>query len=245
MRKQLLNVVMWVLLSVAWGHAQSESEIYGVVVGISKYAQSASNLSYSHKDAADMYNLLRLHTPASRLKLLTDENATRANIIKAAEELFSRAKPEDVVIFFFSGHGNHGLFLTHDREMRFTELRSVFQKTKAKRKIILADSCLSGTLRTSGPAAKTNADLGDGVMLFLSSRSNQLSFEDSFLQNGYFTWYLMAGLRGGADANLDRIITARELFDFVNPRVRSENNGRQVPVMWGRFDDNMVILNWK
>jgi len=238
-------VVTWALLFAAWGHAQSESRMYGVLVGISEYKQSAINLAYAHKDATDLYNVLKLRTPVSRLKLLTNEQATRDNIIKTTEDLFSQANPEDIVIFYFAGHGNTGMFFTHDWAMRFAELRTVFQKTKAKRKIILADACHSGTLRTSRPAAKTKADLGDNVMLFLSSRSDQASFEDSYRQRGFFTWYLTVGLRGGADANRDRIITARELFDFVNPRMKKESGGKQVPVMWGSFDDGMVILDWR
>ncbi len=54
----------------------------------------------------------------------------------------------------------------------------------------------------------------------------------------------MTGLRGGADADHNKVVTARELFDFVYPRVKEHSKGIQVPVMWGKFEDRMEILNW-
>jgi uncharacterized caspase-like protein len=55
----------------------------------------------------------------------------------------------------------------------------------------------------------------------------------------------LRSLRGGADANKDGYITTKELFVFVYPKVKERSNGRQMPVMWGNFDENMVILKKK
>ena len=56
--------------------------------------------------------------------------------------------------------------------------------------------------------------------------------------------YLQKGLRGNADANRDRTITAKELFDFVSEGVIKISNGKQHPVMWGKFPDNMPVMVW-
>jgi uncharacterized caspase-like protein len=63
-------------------------------------------------------------------------------------------------------------------------------------------------------------------------------------KNSVFTTYLVRGLRGGADANNNRIITARELFNFVSNGVIKVTRKGQHPVMWGKFDSNMSILKW-
>ena len=81
-------------------------------------------------------------------------------------------------------------------------------------------------------------------MLFLSSRSDETSIERRDMQNGFFTTYLQKGLRGAADVNKDRIITARELFNYVQKNVVSISNDRQHPVMWGKFSDNMPVMKW-
>ena len=63
-------------------------------------------------------------------------------------------------------------------------------------------------------------------------------------KNSLFTAYLERGLRGGADTNRDRSITAIELFDFVSKGVAKDSSQKQHPVMWGNFDNNMSILSW-
>jgi uncharacterized caspase-like protein len=227
--------------------AQQKGKLYAVVVGVSEYQQSENNLTYSHKDAIEMYNLLALQTSTSNIQLLTNKDATEEKILKAANDLFSKTKAEDIVIFFFSGHGNKGCFYVHDKKLTFKSLQEIFKKTKAKRKIIFADACYSGTFRTSDQSSteSTNSDAGKNILLFLSSRSNQTSKEKGTLKNGVFTYFLIAGLKGGADKNKDRLITAKELFTFVNPKVKEQTTGKQIPVMWGKFEDNMIIFDWR
>jgi uncharacterized caspase-like protein len=244
MKKTLLIFFLFSNLLI---YAQQKGELYAVIVGVSEYAQSGNNLTYSHKDAIEMYNLLKTQTTTANLKLLTNKQATRDSVLKAANELFTKTKPEDIVLLFFSGHGNEGYFLAHDNKLTFESLQAVFKKTKAKRKLIFADACYSGTFRSSQQSSATNiyANIGNNVLLFLSSRSNQTSIETASMKNGVFTYFLIAGLKGGADANKDRIITAKELFTFVHPRVKEKTKESQIPVMWGKFNDNMVIFDWK
>ena len=64
------------------------------------------------------------------------------------------------------------------------------------------------------------------------------------MMNGVFTTFLLRGLRGGADVDLNRKITAKELFHFVNKGVRERSKEKQHPVMWGKFDDNYVLMDW-
>jgi uncharacterized caspase-like protein len=82
------------------------------------------------------------------------------------------------------------------------------------------------------------------VLLFLSSRTEETSMERKDMQNGFFTTYLQKGLKGGADGDRNRAITAKELFDYVSNGVSQLSGGSQHPVMWGNFDDNMVVMQW-
>ena len=137
-------------------------------VGISKYEKTVNNLSYCHRDAIEMYEMLKMHTTSDRLILLNDAQAKNDSIVSYTKRLF--------------------------------------QQAKAKRKLIFANACSSGTLRQSGRQASSksvNPGNNNNVLLFLSSRSNQDSFEDLTLRNSIFTYYLLAGLKGGADLNRD------------------------------------------
>jgi uncharacterized caspase-like protein len=235
-------------LSVVAAYGQAQGRLFCVAVGVSKYRDpNINNLNWCHKDANDFHNVMRLRTPAANTRLLTDERATRSSIIQTGKALFSQAGPKDTVIFYFSGHGNHDLFCAHDQLMPFHEVRDMFRVSKAGRKMIFADSCHSGSIRVPAPSANSNrnVNLGQSVMLFLSSRAAEQSLETR--GGGLFTKHLIAGLKGSADANRDRIITARELFAYVNPRVRNESRGmgrqyEHAPVMWGKFDNNMPVV---
>ena len=46
-------------------------------------------------------------------------------------------------------------------------------------------------------------------------------------------------MEGAADANGDRKVTARELFNYANPKTIERFNIH--PQMWGNFNDNMVV----
>ena len=236
---KILCLLLWVL-----PFSSTEAKIFAVLVGVSEYAQSANNLSFCHRDAIEMYEMLKAHTSPASMKLLTNEQAKHDDIVFYTKQLFQEAQPDDMVIFFFSGHGNSNFFQSFDKNLHFETLQSIFKQTKAKRKLIFANACFSGTMRQPGnPPPSSNVKMGNNVLLFLSSRSNQNSYEDHALKSGIFTYYLLAGLRGEADSNEDGAITARELFDFVNPKVKERSKGEQIPVMWGKFDENMIILN--
>jgi uncharacterized caspase-like protein len=239
MKKILFILLLTLPLSV-------QGKIYAVLVGISEYEQSVSDLTYSHQDAIEMHEMLKEHTSPDNMKLLTNDQATLDNIVYYTKQLFLQAQPEDIVIFFFSGHGVNNIFLTYDKSLYFYMLKDILKETNAKRRFIFADACHSGTFRQpDNQEASSSPDMGNNVLVFLSSRSGQYSIESRFLKNGTFTYFLLAGLKGGADRNKDGYITAKELFNFVYPKVKERSNGRQIPVMWGKFNKNMIILKLK
>ena len=109
--------------------------------------------------------------------------------------------------------------------------------------MIFADACFSGGIR-SNASSNHQAHQDSDVLLFLSSRGGETSLESPFMVNGFFTTYLLRGLRGGADSDRNRKITAKELFQFVSQGVKERSKDQQHPVMWGRFDDNEVLMDW-
>ena len=62
------------------------------------------------------------------------------------------------------------------------------------------------------------------------------------MRNSFFITRILEGFRGAADVNNDKKVTARELFNYVNPNVINDTKGQQHPQLWGRFDDSMVVV---
>ena len=83
---------------------------WALVVGISKFKDDKINLKYAAKDAKDFARFLITNQNFSEdhVLLLTDEKATRANVLGAlgSQWLPRLANPNDLVVLYFSSHGS-------------------------------------------------------------------------------------------------------------------------------------------
>lgn len=245
MRKFLLSILLMIAFLLM--APLLSAKIYVVSVGISNYKEIPS-LQLPAKDAKSVSELYKKQT--KDVILLTGKYATKARIKKSLQDQFARAKKDDVIVFFFSGHGYPGGICPYDMGktdettgLSYKEIRSIMKGSRAKNKIIIADACFSGSLR-SRSSSDNGRDNDSSVILFLSSRSNEASAENPLMVNGYFTKALIRGLKGGADTNRDRRISAKEIYTFVSHNVKEQSQDKQHPVMWGNFDDNFVLMDW-
>lgn len=78
-----------------------------LLVGINKYQDSNANLKGCVNDVKLMYQLLINHFkfPLDNIRVLTDERATKQNILERLSWLVSNTKPGDNIYFHYSGHG--------------------------------------------------------------------------------------------------------------------------------------------
>lgn len=234
-----------------------EVKIWAVIIGAARYSHMPA-LRYTDDDAYQIYAFLKSPEggalPDSQLKLLIDEDATRGNILHAMRSIFLRADQNDVVLFYFSGHGLQGSFLPVDYDgynnlLKHEEINNLLKASKAKHKLVIADACHSGSLL----AAKTTVqnalqkyyaafeDTQGGTALMMSSKGEEYSLEDGGLRSGIFSHFLVRGLKGEADRDRDRIINVTELFNFVYQNVRSYTGNVQTPTLTGRFDQLMPV----
>ena len=221
-----------------------QAKNYVVCIGIADYPGTSSDLNLSASAAITMKELYEKNGNAE-VVVYTNEQAKISIIKNAINELFSKASATDAITFFFSGHGVPGCFICFDGVLKYKELTSIMSKSLANTKMVFADACFAGKAR-QGDSVDDRGNKADNVLFFLSSRSDETSAERKFgWKNSLFTGYLERGLRGGADINKDRTITARELFLFVSKGVAEQSRQKQHPVMWGKFDDNMPIMSWK
>ncbi len=231
--------------------------IWAVVVGVGRYAHMPV-LNFTDDDAYRINAFLKSpeggSLPDRRLRLLVDEDATRKNVLSAMREVFLRADENDVVLFYFSGHGLEGSFLPVDYDgynnrIRYDEIKSVLQESKAKHKMVFADACYSGGLLAAkspnGEPLRRFSDAFEttkgGLALMMSSKQEEVSLEDGGLRSGVFSHYMIKGLKGEADRDQNEIVTITELFDYVSVKVRRYTFESQNPTITGNFDRNMPV----
>ena len=234
MKKHLL--LAWMMLCAITLQAKT----YLVCVGIADYPGTENDLRISDNDAKTIAKVFSV-AKQTTVSILLNEQATQSALLSTMHTSFMNANSEDIVILYFSGHGTPGALVCHDGLLTYQHIFKMLKGCRASRKVIIADACYAGKMRTT--RQQSDSYNTQNVMLFLSSRTNEVSRESRY-KNSLFTIFLERGLRGGADTNRDRYITARELYDFVHKGVIEASGNKQHPVMWGKFDNNMTVINW-
>lgn len=231
-------------------------KLYVLAVGVAKYANPSFNLGLPAKDARDFASVLmkqkgRLYADV-QVRLLTDTEATKDNVLDGLEWLQHQVTARDVGMMFLAGHGlndNNGkyYFLPHNADpekllrtgVPQSDIRDTLSSLPGKA-VFFVDTCHSGnalgTAKTRGVGSDINAFVNDlasaenGVVVFTASTGRQLSLEDPAWGNGAFTKAVVEGLSGKADFQKSGRITLKGLDYYVDERVKELTGGRQSPM---------------
>jgi WD40 repeat protein len=232
------------------GEVIATSTLHILAVGINKYKNESYNLNYAQPDAFSFVEKINerskgIFKGVNRVEIY-DEEATKENITTGFKAMIARAKPEDVFMFYYAGHGtldeenNEEYYLVptditklygdpeqlHARGISATDIKNFLTQIKSQKQIILMDACHSGgavkSLSTRGVASDEKAMVqlarSSGVVMIASSGTKQLATEFEALKHGVFTYALLEALDGKAD-NGDRKITVNELKFYMEDRV--------------------------
>lgn len=196
-----------------------------LIVGINHYEHGGS-LYGCVDDAHAVQAVLARHGDGSvnfDCKMFTGTGPTdrvdRALLKDRVEELFKAQA--DIALFYFAGHGHieatGGYLLATDSRrgdegVSLSEVLTVANKSPARNKIIILDSCHSGIAGTP-PAAGELASLSEGLTILTASAADQYATEEN--GRGVFTTLLVDALHGGA-ANLTGDITPGSIYAHVD-----------------------------
>ncbi|THH41365.1 caspase family protein [Neolewinella litorea] len=244
--------------AVASSEFDPEVKVWAVVVGCAYY-QHMKTLRYTDDDAYQFYAFLKSIEGGAlsddQVKVLIDEDATHDNILAAMRDTYRQADENDVILFYFSGHGLPGSFLPVDYDgqaqaLAHEDVHEILQNSRSRHKLVIADACHSGSLVARGVgsnqaaltgyySALTNAKASTALMM--SSRGEEISLEDGGLRSGVFSHYLIRGMKGEADVNQDGMVSIQELFNYVHREVRGYTGNVQTPTLTGNYDEQMPI----
>lgn len=237
------------------GIEKYKPNLYFVGVGVSHHSIPAYSLSFADRDAISMSEVYQsqkgLLFKNVFTRTLTNENATRTNILEAFYWLEQNATQKDVVVIFIASHGINDkdkfYILPYDGDpdriritgVDWTNFGDVLGNLPSK-VLLFVDACHSGKLGANLLAKRGNTDLVEavralateenGVVIMAASTGKESSLESPEWQHGAFTLALIEGMGDGkADINGDHVINIREIDYYVAERVRELTNGRQHP----------------
>ncbi len=214
----------------------SNGQTYGLFVGVSDYDGRLADLPYTaddpHRVLAGLVEWAGM--PADNAVVLTDEEATLANVRAAFETLRERVGPRDTFVFFFSGHGDRveqpagsrlersdpdGLDETIelvDGALRDNELNALLNGIDSDLTLVVLDSCFSGGF------SKDVISVPGRIGFFSSEEDVTSLVANKFAAGGYLSLFFAEALGdGGADEDGDRESTSRELRGYLHGRYRS------------------------
>lgn len=232
-------------------------KLYVLAIGVSKYKKKEISLAFAAKDAQDFSNALKrqkggLYREVSA-RVLTDEGATRDDILDGLEWIERQVTNNDVGMVFLAGHGindDHGdyVFLPHNADperlrrtgVPYNEIKRTVTELAGKR-LFFVDTCHAGNILggmkrraafevdVDGMASDL-ASAENGVVVFASSTGRQYSLENEKWNNGAFTKALVEGIGGKAAYHGGGRVTVNMLNLYVAERVKGLTKGRQTPV---------------
>lgn len=173
-------------------------------------------------------------------------NPTRQKMEEAIETLFSNCKKEDLVLFYFSGHGitdeKGKLYLVTPQTRKdrgnlikatavaATVLHDNMGNSRSKRQVLILDSCFSGAIAEglTGKSAESKVDIqkelgGEGRAILTSSNAVQKSFHIQGYNLSIYTHYLIDGIQtGAANQDGDNYISVDELHEYAKKKLEQE-----------------------
>lgn len=237
---------------------------FALLVGVSDYSPECGygDLTYSHKDARDVYDLLVDHfgwNPAC-IVLLQNESASAENITNGISWLAEEcSKTQATGLFFFSGHGSyfcdqHSIpdrdepvdecVVPYDgntqtaQNMIFDDvMKEALQAFWRADVVMILDSCYSG-----GFIDETGAD---GRLILTSCGEREQCWEGAEtgkvqIQNGVFTYCLLEAFSGVGDLDGNGEVSVEEAGSYAMDRVKEFTPDVQ-PEMYDGVDGDVCF----
>lgn len=231
--RSLLSVLSLMLFSLlglaAEGQQNKPAEFQALVVSAdNSYVASEKNLEYSSMDASRLVRALVTSARVPEQSILVLKNPSIEEFDQAVLKLTQSNSKK--FMFYYSGHSDeHGLHLKNG-SINKAKFHDLLAKVTSKVKIVVLDSCFSGALKSKGAVkskpielVQYNVDEPTGSVILTSSSGTELSYESEKLKGSIFTYHLVSGLYGQADANTDGVVTIDELYQYVYAQTKFQS----------------------
>jgi WD40 repeat protein len=228
-------------------------KLYVLAVGVSNYADPKLRLGYAAKDAGDFAAAMQRQKGGLYrdvvVRLLTDERATKDEILDGLDWIRKETTSKDVAMVLFAGHGVNDqdgryFYLPYNTDLdkllrtgvSFEDIKNTVSALAGKT-LFFIDTCHSGNVL--GGRRGLNLDIvgvinelssaENGAVVFAASTGNQYSLENPAWHNGAFTLAVVEGVGGRADYTGKGRITINMLDLYISERVKELTRGAQTP----------------
>lgn len=225
------------------GAAQAGVHRHALVVGVNKPSGELMALRYAQQDASRFSGVLAELGGFEADSITTLADPDPREILAAIEHhgAISAAEPDDLFVFYYSGHADGlGLRLGEER-LTYDELRRAVEAMDAEVRLGILDACQSGGItRTKGmsiaaPFADAEALSTAGDAWLTAASADEAAQESERLRGSFFTHYLVSGLRGAADRG-DGRVSLDEAYAYAYDRTVARTGSTSAGVQHPGYD---------
>jgi len=246
---------------------------WAVIVGVNEYEDRINYppLQVCIKDALALrLQLIESGYDEKNIRILTDnvgDIPNHDNILIALTSLAESTKEDDLLLFYYSGHGiekggesylvgrsGHHLII-EDSAIPVSKVKEIMRKSKARAKIIILDACHSGIDLGDGTSKghsrmtekfiQSVFEEAKGFAILASCEKDELSYEWRENERSVFTHYLLEALKGNADFDDKGFITIQDVNRFVVDGVKGwsrDNKRRQTPTLQYEVSGDIILV---
>jgi hypothetical protein len=248
------------------------SNRWAVLVGINEYEDhnNYGQLQVCTKDVKALQEQLVIGGfDSSHIRLLTDKATappTRENILVALKSIADATEPDDLLLFYYSGHGdedsgesylvarNSRRLVLPDSAVPISRVKEIVEQAPARGKIIILDACHSGAdIGGKGPKRMSTEFIrrvfeeAEGLAILASCKQGQLSYEWRAQERSVFTHFLLEALAGKSDPDEKGFVTIQDVNRYVVDKVKlwaSQNNTSQTPTLQYTVSGDIVLCKY-
>jgi len=235
-----------------------------LIVGVSEYGEGFEPLPGSLRDVQAMDAILK-NADRGAFQTQALENCDRSTLEANIEQFFRGKSPDDVLLFYFSGHGDLGSggmlnqhlhFCTRNttkQDKRLVEssalsasfLKRQIDLSKSRQIIVILDCCYSGAIGDLLKKGDEEINYGElqaeGRVILASSSAAKVSLQ---AKDGLslYTRYLIEGMEGAAYPGQGAWIAARSLHEYADRRFEIENKGYPPKIISDETGYNLPLV---
>ncbi|MBK9449496.1 MAG: caspase family protein [Bacteroidetes bacterium] len=235
-------------------------DLHVLAIGIDDYTNDDLDLTNANKDVQSLVTTLenqkgRMFNEV-KTKVISNQEATKANIEEAIRQIKGKAAKDDLVLIYFAGHGaeSGGSFYLKPTDVKSDpsemEISSIdnrwimeeISRYSAPTLYFLDASYPSKSDANGATVGNANMDAvqndfgkvidnDDEIRIFVSSTSSKQKSNVGADKGSLFTVAMLEGLDGKADLNDNGLVTVEELGDYVSDRVLGQTSWKQKPTL--------------
>jgi len=265
------NAILIIIIMIIAISLQVYGKTHVLIIGNGDYEDNAiQDLPGALEDARQMKETLIQLEMANEQDIQVNTNLPAMSLkIKILEFLKQDYDKNDRLIFYYSGHGyseekqmDTNTYLVpantienyrQDFLVNLTDiLKENIDKLQDRETLILLDACYSGsilkdpdkglTIKSIKPKSLLKMIEGTNINILVASGAKETAKEETG-KGGYFTKYLIEGLKGKANEDANEYIDFKELSEYVRKNVVFASNNKQQPEYSG--NEELIITEVK